>query len=191
MAIHGVVGGMQGADAPLLAESVGGIPRGLCPDHTVEDDPGAGFMNTVTKYMVSRTLTKVDWNNSTLLEGELAVSVPELKESDGGEITTSGSSTLVRSLLDLKRLDELDLLAYRVIVGRGKRLAEGNARPASSGTDQIHRLRQSGQPPALSARLLSDLACSSSLTSSPSRAVTWRPTSSTTRVRWRRVRVRS
>ena len=121
MAIHGVVGGMQGADAPLLAESVGGIPRGLCPDHTVEDDPGAGFMNTVTKYMVSRTLTKVDWNNSTLLEGELAVSVPELKESDGGEITTSGSSTLVRSLLDLKRLDELDLLAYRVIVGRGKR----------------------------------------------------------------------
>jgi dihydrofolate reductase len=61
-----------------------------------------------------------------LLEGELADSVRELKESDGGEITTSGSSTLVRSCLDLKLLDELNLLIYRVIVGRGKRLAEGN-----------------------------------------------------------------
>jgi len=146
------------------------------PDHTVEDDPGAGFMNTVTKYMVSRILTKVDWNNSTLLEGQLGDSVRELKESDGGEITTSGSSTFVRSLLDLKFLDELNLRICRVIVGRGKRLAEGNARPASSGTDQIHRLRQWGRPPALSACLLSDLACSSSLTSSPGRAVMRRGT---------------
>ena len=47
-------------------------------------------------------------------------------ESDGGEITTSGSSTLVRSLLDLKLLDELNPLNCRVIVGRGKRLAVGN-----------------------------------------------------------------
>jgi dihydrofolate reductase len=61
-----------------------------------------------------------------LLEGELADPVRELKESDGGEITTSGSSTLVRPLLDLKLLDELNLVVYRVIVGRGKRLAEGN-----------------------------------------------------------------
>ena len=126
MAFDGVVGSMQGADAPLLAESVGGIPRGLCPDHTVEDDPGAGFMNTVTKYMVS------------------------------GEITTSSSSTLVRSLLDLKRLDGLNLLIYRVIVGRGKRLAEGDG--GSSGTAKIHRLRQWGHPPDLPACLLSDLA---------------------------------
>jgi dihydrofolate reductase len=74
-------------------------------------------MNIVTKYMVTRTLTKVDWNNSTLLEGELADSVRDLNESDCGEITTSGSSTLVRSLLNLKRLDELNLLVYRVIVG--------------------------------------------------------------------------
>ena len=80
-------------------------------------------MNTVTKYMVSRILTKVDWNNSTLLEGQLGDSVRELKESDGGEITTSGSSTFVRSLLDLKFLDELNLRICRVIVGRGKRLA--------------------------------------------------------------------
>jgi dihydrofolate reductase len=74
-------------------------------------------MNSVTKYMASRTLTKVDWNNSTLLEGELGDSVRELKESDGGEITTSGSSALVRSLLDLKLLDELNLLEMPYAVG--------------------------------------------------------------------------
>ena len=59
MAFDDVVGGMQVADAPLLAGSVGAIRR-AGPDHTVEDEAGAGFMNTVTKYVVSRTLTKVD-----------------------------------------------------------------------------------------------------------------------------------
>jgi dihydrofolate reductase len=70
-------------------------------------------------------LTKADWNNSTLLEGDVADSVRELKESGNGEIAMSGSSTLVRSLLELKLLDELNLLVYPVIVGHGKRLAEG------------------------------------------------------------------
>ena len=51
---------MQRADALLLAGSVEGIRRGPTPTPTVEDDPGAGLMNTVTKYMESPTLTKVD-----------------------------------------------------------------------------------------------------------------------------------
>ena len=121
-----VMRGMQGADALLL----GGVTHeGFAEawsDRTVEDDPGADFMNNVQKYVVSRTLTKVDWNNSALLEGELADSVRELKESAGGEIAMSGSSTLVRSLLYLKLLDELNLLVHPVIVGRGKRHAEGD-----------------------------------------------------------------
>jgi hypothetical protein len=52
-----------------------------CRDGDVEDDPRADFMNNVKKYVVSRTLTKVESNNSTLLEGELAHSVRELKET--------------------------------------------------------------------------------------------------------------
>ena len=60
MAIDGVVCGMQRADAAAAGwVSRRDSPR-PGPDHTVEDDPGAGLMNTVTKYMVSRTLTKVD-----------------------------------------------------------------------------------------------------------------------------------
>jgi dihydrofolate reductase len=119
-----VMGGMEGAEALLLGRVTYQGFAEAWSDRTVEDDPGADFMNNMKKYVVSRTLTKVDWNNSTLLEGELADSVRELKESDGGEIAMSGSSTLVWSLLDLKLLDELNLLVYPVIVGRGKRLAE-------------------------------------------------------------------
>jgi dihydrofolate reductase len=121
-----VMGGMQAADALLLGRVTYEEFAEAWSDRTVEDDPGADFMNNVKKYVVSRTLTNVDWNNSTLLEGELADSVRELKASDGGEIAMSGSSTLVRSLLNLRLLDELNLLVYPVIVGRGKRLAEGD-----------------------------------------------------------------
>jgi dihydrofolate reductase len=121
-----VMGGMQAADALLLGRVTYEEFAEAWSDRTVEDDPGADFMNNVKKYVVSRTLTKVDWNNSTLLEGELADSVRELKASDGGEIAMSGSSTLVRSLLNLRLLDELNFLVYPVIVGRGKRLAEGD-----------------------------------------------------------------
>ena len=93
----------------------------------------------------------------------------ELRESDGGEITTSGSSTLVRSLLDLTLFDKLNLLAHRVIVGRGKRLAEGNVdqlplkliRSTAFDNGVSHQLYRPALP--------SDIAPSSSLTSSPSR----------------------
>lgn len=76
--------------------------------------------------MVSRTLTKVDWNNSTLLEGELVDSAARAQGLRRGEIAMSGSSSLVRSLLNLRLLDELNLFVYLVIVGRGTRLAEGD-----------------------------------------------------------------
>ena len=121
-----VMGGMQNAEALLLGRVTYEGFAQAWPGRTDEDDPGAGFMNNVKKYVVSRTLTKADWNNSTLLKGDVADSVRELKESGDGAIAMSGSSTLVRSLLELKLLDELNLLVYPVIVGRGKRLAEGD-----------------------------------------------------------------
>jgi dihydrofolate reductase len=121
-----VMGGMQNADALLLGRVTYEGFAQAWPGRTSEDDPGADFMNNVKKYVVSRTLSQVDWNNSTLLKGDVADSVRELKESGDGEIAMSGSSTLVRSLLELKLLDELNLLVYPVIVGRGKRLAEGD-----------------------------------------------------------------
>jgi hypothetical protein len=64
-----VMGGMQGADALLLGRVAYEGFAEAWSDRTVEDDPGADFMNSVNKCVVSHTLIKVDWNNSTLLEG--------------------------------------------------------------------------------------------------------------------------
>ena len=107
-----VMGGMQTADVLLLGRvTYQGSPR---PGPTVRTKTisGAGFMNNIKKYVVSSTLTKVDWNNSSLLERQVADSVRELKESGNGEIAMSGSPISVRSLLQLKLLDELNLLMY-------------------------------------------------------------------------------
>ena len=92
------------------------------PGRTAEDDEGAEFMNNVRKYVLSSTLTEVGWNNSTLLTGDPAEAVRTLKASPGGDIMTSGSPTAVRWLLSEGLVDELNLLLYPVVVGRGKRL---------------------------------------------------------------------
>jgi dihydrofolate reductase len=92
------------------------------PGRTVEDDEGAEFMNNVRKYVLSSTLSAVTWNNSTLLTGDPAEAVRALKAEPGGDIMTSGSTTTVRWLLGEGLVDELNLLLYPIVVGRGKRL---------------------------------------------------------------------
>ena len=84
-------------------------------------------MNNIKKYVVSRTLTKVDWNNSTLLGGDVADSVRALKETGNGEIAMSSSSTLmpVPARAEAPRRVESSWCT-RSWSGRGKRLAEGD-----------------------------------------------------------------
>ena len=86
------------------------------------DTPGADHMNGVAKYVVSSTLDKAEWNNSTLLEADLAAAITALKQRDGGDITVMGSATLVQWLLAQGLVDEIELLIDPVVVGRGKRL---------------------------------------------------------------------
>ena len=74
--------------------------------------------------MVSTTLDKVDWKNSTLIKGNLAEEINSLKMLPGKNIGVAGSPTLVRSLLQDELLDELTLMIHPVVVGRGKRLFE-------------------------------------------------------------------
>jgi dihydrofolate reductase len=124
--IAGVVSGsMSAADALLLGRVGYQEFAAAWSGRTSDDDEGADFMNGIRKYVVSSTLTSVDWNNSTLLEGEVADSVAALKATEGGDIMTSGSPMLVRSLLDLGLVDELRLLVYPIVRGHGKRLGEG------------------------------------------------------------------
>jgi dihydrofolate reductase len=97
-------------------------------------DPFADRMNAIQKYVVSSTLTEDDltWNNSTLLEGDRAVSeIAALRDRDGGDVLVWGSPTLVRTLLSEGLVDELNLMIEPILLGGGKRIfpEDGVARP--------------------------------------------------------------
>ncbi|MCD0447538.1 dihydrofolate reductase family protein [Glycomyces sp. A-F 0318] len=84
--------------------------------------PIAGPLNTRPKYVASNTLTDPDWAHSTVLAGDPAEAVADLKAASEGEVQVHGSGALVRSLLDHRLVDEITLLVYPVIVGQGTRL---------------------------------------------------------------------
>jgi dihydrofolate reductase len=88
-------------------------------------DPMAAQMNATPKVVVSTTLDRTEWENSTLIGGDVARQVTRLKEQPGGNINVSGSPTLVARLLGQGLLDELNLLLFPVVVGHGKRLFDG------------------------------------------------------------------
>jgi dihydrofolate reductase len=71
---------------------------------------------------MSTTLEQAEWNNSSLIKGNVAEEVAKLKQQPGRDIGMSGSGTLVQSLLQQGLIDELNLLIYPVVLGRGKRL---------------------------------------------------------------------
>ncbi len=89
---------------------------------TSTDEPYASHINNTPKYIVSTTLKKVEWKNSTLVKGPLADEIARLKRQPGKNIGVAGSPTLVYSLLQDDLLDELILMIHPVVVGRGKRL---------------------------------------------------------------------
>ncbi len=82
----------------------------------------ADQMNGMPKFVVSSTLTSADWQNSTLISGDVAGQISDLKQRPGGGIGMSGSSALVTWLLGHGLLDRLDLLVFPVVLGSGKRL---------------------------------------------------------------------
>jgi dihydrofolate reductase len=94
------------------------------------DDPIGSRWNAVPKFVASRTLTSVSWQNSTLLEGDAAGAVADLKKTDGGEIQVHGSGQLVQTLLAHDLVDELHLVVIPVLIGSGKRLFGGGTVPA-------------------------------------------------------------
>jgi dihydrofolate reductase len=89
------------------------------------DQPMADTINGIPKYVVSRTLDRVDWSNSTLLRGDdVAERIRELKARPGKDIAMSGSAVLTRWLLAEGLVDELHLLVHPLVVGSGRRLFE-------------------------------------------------------------------
>jgi dihydrofolate reductase len=93
------------------------------------DDPAATALNSARKYVASRTLDSVTWNNSVLLEGDVADAVARLKTEDGPDLITQGSSDLLQTLLAHNLVDEFRIWTFPVVVGPGKRLFGSGAMP--------------------------------------------------------------
>ncbi len=84
----------------------------------------ADRLNDMPKYVVSSTFEDPDWNNSTVLAGEVVKEVSKLKDELDGEIVVAGSIQLVRTLMKNDLVDELRLMVYPVVLGAGERLFE-------------------------------------------------------------------
>lgn len=89
---------------------------------TSTDEPFATFINNVPKYVVSKTLDKAEWNNTTILKGDFVEEITKLKQQPGKNIGVQASPTLVDSLLRHDLLDELRLAVHPVVVRSGKKL---------------------------------------------------------------------
>jgi dihydrofolate reductase len=113
--------GMAETDAQLFGRKTYEIMAAYWPN-APEDDPYAKHLNSVQKYVASKTLTEVTWQHTTLLKGEVAEAVARLKEQPGGAISVLGSGNLVRTLAEHDLVDEYLLAVYPIVLGSGKRL---------------------------------------------------------------------
>jgi dihydrofolate reductase len=107
------------ADALLLGRVT---YEGFAAAWPSRDDEFANKFNTMPKYVVSSTLDKPDWNNSTVLDGDVAEEVAKLKQQQDGDIVVHGSAQLVQALIEHDLVDEFRLMVFPVVLGSGKRL---------------------------------------------------------------------
>jgi dihydrofolate reductase len=154
------MGGFMGevfdkADAFLLGRRTYDIFAASWPKVTDPDDPIASRLNTLPKYVASRTVDSANWHNTTIIKGDVAAEVTRLKEQLGRELQVHGSGTLARTLIANDLIDEFRLIIFPVIVGAGRRLfadagvATGvrlvDSRITGSGT-AIHVYQRTGRP---------------------------------------------
>jgi dihydrofolate reductase len=117
--------GMADSDAMLLGRVTYEEFASYWPYQNTADQPFTDYLNDTPKYVVSTTLEEpLEWQNSTLIKGNVAEQIAKLKRQPGKDITILGSATLVGSLLADDLLDELRLMVHPVVLGRGKRLFE-------------------------------------------------------------------
>jgi dihydrofolate reductase len=110
----------MGSDALLLGRTT---YEGFAEAWPTRDGEFADKFNQMPKYVVSGSMDKAEWENSTVIGGDdLAAEVAKLKASHEGDIVVHGSATLAQALLDQGLVDELRLMVFPVVLGSGKRL---------------------------------------------------------------------
>ncbi len=91
--------------------------------HQTDDQTGiTDYLNKTPKYVVSSSLKKADWVNTTILGGDAVEEITKLKQQPGESITVTGSAKLVQSLMQAGLIDEYSLLVFPIVLGKGKRL---------------------------------------------------------------------
>jgi dihydrofolate reductase len=130
--LAGAQKGMGNADAYLFGRRTYQIMAAHWPTAPA-DDPFAGHLNATKKYVASRTLKELDWQNSELLQGDAAEAVAGLKEQPGNDIVVLGSGELVQTLMANGLVDEFGLIISPLLLGSGKRLFRD--------ADQLRRLK--------------------------------------------------
>ena len=119
------------AGAFLLGRKTYEIFAGSWPKSTDPADEIAMALNTRPKFVASRTLDELKWNNSFLLKEDVAEEVAKLKAQEGGEIQVHGSSDLLQTLLKDNLIDSLRIWRFPVVIGTGKRLFGEGTIPGS------------------------------------------------------------
>ncbi len=115
----------------LLGRKTYDIFAAYWPNAKAEEKTIADPLNNARKYVASRTLKKVEWENSELLKGDVAQAVRKIKGQEGPEIQVHGSGNLIQTLLKNDLVDELWLKIFPVTLGSGKRLFAEGTIPAS------------------------------------------------------------
>lgn len=96
-----------------------------------DDHPVAKTLNAAKKYVASRTRTKLLWNNSVLLSGDVAEAINALKDQPGPDLQIIGSSNLIQTLQAASMIDEYNVWTFPVVLGKGKRLFSDLAEPSA------------------------------------------------------------
>ncbi|MFC4334741.1 dihydrofolate reductase family protein [Salininema proteolyticum] len=127
------------ADAFLLGRKTYEMFAGYWPHAPEEEEPVRSKLNELPKYVASRGEPDLAWNNSRPIDGELTEAVGKLKEQPGRDLQVHGSPTMAQHLLGAGLVDELRVLTFPVVLGKGKRLFEPGTKPSAWTLESVAR----------------------------------------------------